>query len=120
MPAKTTADAILTAAAPFESLIAGGLDGARTWALTGADAWSRGLNRSGRAALAAQALTAQYADQMLKLNLSAVPRALPSASDASDWTRPMALGGQWAQIYVAYLRDCGQAVAKAFHDDHAA
>jgi hypothetical protein len=103
-------------AAPAEGLVTGGLDGARTWVRAGAEAWSRGVDRSGQAALAAHAVTVDYADRLFRLNLAAVPRAFPDVNGADAWTRPLAVGSQFGQLYLAYLHDCGQALAGAFRD----
>jgi hypothetical protein len=116
MTAKPAPESVALAAA--DGLLLGGLDGARTWARIGADAWSRSFNGAGRAAMAAQSVTADYADKMLKLNLSAVPRTLPRAAD--EWMRPLAAGGELSQLYIAYLHDCGRAVAAALRKDETA
>jgi hypothetical protein len=115
-----TAETRAAARTPLDGLLFGGLEGARAFADAGAEAFSRSLNKSSRAALAAQSLTADYAGRLFKLNLSAVPHAAaPGAAGQMDWTRPLAVGGQFAEIYASYLRDCGQVVADALRDDAA-
>jgi hypothetical protein len=113
MTAKTAPESVASAAA--DGLLLGGMDGARTWAKLGVDAWSRSLGGASRAAVAAQSVTADYADKMLKLNLAAMPKALPKAAD--EWMRPLAASGELSQLYLAYLNDCGRAVAAAFRKD---
>jgi hypothetical protein len=114
-----TAETRAAASTPLDGLFFGGLEGARAFADAGAEAFSRSLNKSSRAALAAQSLTADYAGRLFKLNLSALPRVAPGAAGQMDWTRPLAVGGQFAEIYASYLRDCGQVVANALRDDAA-
>jgi hypothetical protein len=115
-----TAETRAAARTPLDGLLFGGLEGARAFADAGAEAFSRSLNKSSRAALAAQSLNADYAGRLFKLNLSALPRvAAPGAAGQMDWTRPLAVGGQFAEIYASYLRDCGQVVADALRDDAA-
>jgi hypothetical protein len=106
---------VKVASAAADDLLLGGLDGARSWAKLGVDAWSRGFNGAGRAALAAQTVTADYADKMFKLNLAAMPKVMPRG--AEEWMRPLAAGGQMSQLYFAYLTDCGRAVTAALRTD---